>query len=341
MKIDLQELRKRDKYINCHKHPTEELYIWNYNQSCQFEKAWDEFTLMARGLITDKNGEIIARPFKKFFNLGEIGDDKLPNGDFKVYDKFDGSLGILYWIRSIPYIATRGSFNSEQAIKGTEILRKYGELNLDGTKTYLFEIIYPENRIVVDYGKREDLILLAVIDTETGKEENLYDYCDVFPFVSEIDGINDFRILTSIPKDNAEGFVIKWDNGFRVKMKFDEYVRLHRLITEFSSKSIWELLKNNQPLDELLERVPDEFFNWVKSKKGELESEYNSIFEKSNNILNEIKNIPNRKEQAIEIMKNYKKYSGIIFSLLDNKPIEEKIWRIIKPEYEQPFKTEI
>jgi RNA ligase len=94
-----------------------------------------------------------------------------------VYDKLDGSLGILYFYDDKPYIATRGSFTSEQAERANKIFqKKYSHLHFNKEHTYLFEIIYPENRIVVDYGAKEDLILLAVLDTETGKDLELPDW---------------------------------------------------------------------------------------------------------------------------------------------------------------------
>ena len=41
---------------------------------------------------------------------------------------------------------------------------------LDREYTYLFEIIYPSNRIVVDYGSSRRLVLLAAVHTQTGIE---------------------------------------------------------------------------------------------------------------------------------------------------------------------------
>ena len=97
----------------------------------------------------------------------------IPQLPFEVFEKLDGSLGILYWLNNLPYIATRGSFESEQARHATEILHgryQHTFSSMDTNKTYLFEIIYPENRIVVDYGEMDDLILLTVIDNQTGHE---------------------------------------------------------------------------------------------------------------------------------------------------------------------------
>ena len=71
-------------------------------------KRWDEYTRAARGIIFNKRtGECVARPFPKFFNLGEMPEsqlNKIPKdpSNYEVYDKLDGSLGILYWRHDRP-----------------------------------------------------------------------------------------------------------------------------------------------------------------------------------------------------------------------------------------------
>ena len=82
------------------------------------------------------------------------------------YDPTPKTKGV--WI-----LATRGSFTSPQAIKGRELLEKYDYNRLAKDYTYLFEIIYPENRIVCNYDF-EDLILLGMIHTKTGDEVNIH-----------------------------------------------------------------------------------------------------------------------------------------------------------------------
>jgi RNA ligase len=123
-------------------HPVYDLTIWNYSPKVQYEKLWDDITIQCRGLVTNSKNEIIARPFKKFFNYEEHKPEDLPNEEFEVYEKMDGSLGILFHYENEWILATRGSFTSEQSIKGTEMLKKYPLEKLDVNNTYLFEIIY-------------------------------------------------------------------------------------------------------------------------------------------------------------------------------------------------------
>src|SRR5579885_481968 len=159
-------------YLTGRSHPSADLIIWNYTAKAQYEKHWTEETMMCRGLITTSAGEIVARPFPKFFNYEEY-EGQIPKEPFTVTEKMDGSLGILYFVDGKPAIATRGSFTSEQAIRATAILReRYEHFPFSPHYTYLFEIIYPGNRIVVDYGKMDDLVLLATIYTKTGAEHS-------------------------------------------------------------------------------------------------------------------------------------------------------------------------
>lgn len=320
-------------YVRVNKHPEHDLYIYNYTQNAQFERVWNEITLSCRGLILDENLNIIARPFPKFFNLGEMENQILPESTFEVYDKMDGSLGILYWIDDVPFIASRGSFASDQSDKANEMLHgKYRNSwsNLDKNKTYLFEIIYPENRIVLDYGATEELILLAIIDTQSGEEFPLEDIG--FPVVEKYNGIKDILLLKELNTDNKEGFIIKYANNFRVKIKFEEYLRLHRIITQVSNVNIWEYLKTNQSMEEMLERVPDEFFDWVKQTKSDLENQYSAI---ENQCKNDFKVLESRKETALYFLTC--QYSGVLFAMLDNRDYSEIIWKMIRPTFEKPF----
>ncbi len=340
MDFQLLETLIQENYIHVQEHPSGELRIYNYSPKAQYDRVWNEWTMLCRGLIMDRNYQIVARPFQKFFNLEEHKQENIPLGSFEesfeVYEKLDGSLGILYQFENQIFIATRGSFNSKQSIKATQLLhQKYAHAlpHIKQGKTYLFEIIYPENRIVIDYGAKEDLILLAVIDNQTGKDEILPEIG--FPLVKRYDGIADLNILKTLQEDNKEGFVIKFASGFRVKVKFEEYVRLHRILTQVSSRNIWEFLASNQSLDQVLERVPDEFYDWVKKIVHELTTHYQDIetYCKEN-----FKDLGNRKDTALYFQTL--QYPAVLFAMLDGKDYTGRIWKMVEPTYEKPFRIE-
>jgi len=330
----LQEM-VNEKLVSVRKHPTADLFIYNYTPKVQYDKLWNEVTLQTRGLIMDAEMNIISKPFGKFFNIEEHTQEEIPNESFEVFEKLDGSLGILYWLDDKPFIATRGSFESDQSKHATEILyskykHTFDKLNRD--KTYLFEIIYPENRIVVDYGIMDDLILLSVICHTTGTEsiEQIG-----FPTVKRYDGINDLQELKALEQDNKEGFVIRFKGGLRVKMKFAEYVRLHRIITGISNIVIWEYLSEYKGLEELLERVPDEFYYWVKKTQSELISKFDKILAENKSVFKEL---GTRKESALYY--KTQRNPSVLFAMLDKKNPDKIIWKMIRPKYCKPFKTD-
>ena len=369
-------------------HPTKDLTIWNYSQKVQYEKLWDDITMQCRGLVTNSNGDIVARPFKKFFNLEEI--DSLPSGEFKVYEKLDGSLGILFyyeeeltderryniWFNNNyetgmerffdsnnlpdydnPYyeptpktkgewiFASRGSFTSDQALKGNELLKKYNLNLLNKGYTYLFEIIYPENRIVVNYGNDEKLILTGIVHTMVDDFEMPLEYCEDlingcgFEIVKTYNLGDDIESLkTTISTDN-EGYVLRFNTKpiTRIKIKGDEYVRLHRIITNISNRDVWQLLKEGKPLDELLEKVPDEFFNWVKNTVNDLQNKFDIT---KSEVEEQFKELINKKEFAEKIKDNPNK--SFLFKRLDSysNQLNDMIWDSIYPTYSKPFKQD-
>ena len=349
--LDILERYHKDGLLHKQTHPTLDLTIWNYSPKVQYERLWDGITVQCRGLVTNSKGEIVAKPFKKFFNYEEHKPEEIPNEYFEVYEKMDGSLGILFNYNGEWIIATRGSFISEQSIKGRKLLEKYDYNRLHTDYTYLFEIIYPENRIVCVYDF-EDLVLLGMIHTESGNEVNIHNLNNEDIRLNNMIGNLGFRVVTlyktwgegfdvlkeEISKDR-EGYVIRFRNGFRMKIKGDEYVRLHRILTNISNRDIWEYLKDNKPFDELLEKVPDEFNNWVKETARDLtirfdniNKEYTEVYENLNS-----RNL-DRKEFAIRA-KHYR-HSNILFNMLDGKEHKQNIWKIIYPTYSKPFKKD-
>lgn len=325
-----------EKLVSVKKHPKADLFVYNYTPKVQYEKLWNEITLQTRGLILDAEMNVIARPFRKFFNLEEHQPEEIPQLPFDVFEKMDGSLGILYWINEKPFIATRGSFENEQSNKATEILhQRYADtfIRLDRNSTYLFEIIYPQNRIVVDYGDIEDLFLLARIDNATGEDLPIYESTG-FHIVKRYDGINDLQQLKALEEENKEGFVVRFKNGFRVKMKFAEYVKLHRTIAGISNVAIWEYLSEGKSFEELLEKVPDEFYTWVKKTQEEIINEFDKIFTECKLVFKEFET---RKETALYFQTQ--KYPSVLFSMLDGKTPDKIIWKMVRPKYSKPFKV--
>src|SRR5271170_895905 len=97
------------------------LILYGYTDRCTFDRHWNEYTLVARGLIIHKfSGQVVAKPLSKFFNLNETEETSFKNlpkdMPYEAFEKVDGSLGIIFNYNGVWQVATRGSFYSEQAI---------------------------------------------------------------------------------------------------------------------------------------------------------------------------------------------------------------------------------
>jgi len=366
--MNLQTLHRyyEDGLLYKQTHPTLPLTIWNYTEKVQYEGLWDEVTLSCRGLITeDTTGKILVRPFKKFFNYEEVVDkDVIPSKGEYVYiqEKMDGSLGILFNYNYEWIMATRGSFTSDQAIKGLEILKsKYILDTFEPSVAYLCEIIYPENRIVVDYKKEKIMFLSAAInwgfngwkesdDSELHwttacayfrmsgiKKSDIVKTEQHFNFSDEL-----YKSLKEKNENNKEGFVLRFHPGnFRMKIKFEEYVRLHKIMTNLSTTAVWEVLSNGGNMDDLLKNVPDEFYDKIKEYENILKDEFSILMKEYEWIFNKVKNVYfevnqkefNRAEFAM-LAKRYK-YPSLLFGMLDGKDVSQNIWKIVKPEFKK------
>jgi RNA ligase len=354
MKFNLEVLDKyiQEGLINKQKHPRKNIWIYNYTPECVFSKKWDDITIQCRGLILDEEGNVIGRPFKKFWNYDEP-EVVIPNGTPKIFKKMDGSLIIVIKYDGEVIVATRGSFVSDQAKMANELLLKnnflFGIINsVDNEFTYLFELIGKDNRIVVAYPENE-LILLAVVTNCSGVEHNLHYYGDytsikvVEEYAAEWNE-NTIKTLQELNIQNEEGFVLKWDNGYRVKIKFADYFRLHKLITGLNEKAIWEFMQEHDNIDELVKQVPEEFENFVRTVYTNIDEDFWNISERCIKFIkdNKLKELT-RKESAEIIMKILPQYQGVLFSLLDdkNEQARKNIWKLVKPKTNKYFKEVI
>ncbi|MDD5454041.1 MAG: T4 RnlA family RNA ligase [Candidatus Ratteibacteria bacterium] len=350
--ININELNARiaSGRIKATRHPDLDLTIYNYTKRTQYDSLWDEYTKMCRGLILDSDGEIVARPFKKFFNLNEVPETKienLPNRKRLGYptfsEKYDGVLGILYPEKKLSAISTRGAFKSEYAVWATDWIRKKGFSMDDFWEgyTYCFEIVYPGSKIVIDYGERSELILLAVLNNN-GKDELDYireaqqlgfSYAEEFPFTEIDDAIN---WLKDFKGDEREGLVMKYDTGLRVKIKSDDYRRIHKILTGLSARDIWESLKAGQSLDLIIAIAPDEMYDSIRSCEKDLTTAKDALMTKAQGVAQEASSLTTRREQAEYILNHAKPISGAVFALIDGdgKKATQLIWQALKPDFE-------
>jgi len=265
----------------------DDLVLYKYTDKCTYERRWNDITKSARGIIFDKvSGQVVARPFTKFFNLNEVEETQeknLPGAPYEIYDKLDGSLGVIFYYKDEWCVATAGSFYSEQAVYAKELLKKYNMMFLRTTYTLLVEIIYPENKIVCNYKGKKELVILAAISTDSGKEAPYYELKELaqsldMPIVCrhEINLAMAIESKKTLPKD-IEGYVLRFGNGLRVKIKGDEYLRLHRIVSNLTPLNVWINMKNGSLSVEFKKEIPEELLPDVEVLESKLQKSYNLL----------------------------------------------------------------
>jgi RNA ligase len=241
------------------------LHLYIYTPRCVYEDGWDAFTVMARGLIVDEDaGQVVTTPFIKFFNVGERRGE-VPDLPFEAYEKLDGSLIIVFHHAGRWRAATKGAFESEQAVWAQSRLDAADLSALKAGTTYLFEAVYPENRIVVRYPEPA-LVMLAAYDGD-GRELSYDEVVGVssalgwraarrhgFASIGEM-----VRHAAVLPRDE-EGFVMRFSNGLRLKLKGAEYRRIHALISRCTPLAMWEAIANGDDMAAIRRDLPEEFW---------------------------------------------------------------------------------
>jgi len=224
--------------------------------------------LECRGIKFNKNGSILARPFKKFFNYGEKSHEFPISLPHIITEKIDGSMVHPVLLNGNLFLHTRKG-HTEVALQAEKVLNQLNVNFIGFMKFYIkkgwtpiFEYIGPSNRIIIEYDK-ENLILLAMRNTIYGnlmpydelvKASSKYNIPVVRPpalYNKPVTNIDLFLDHVRNLKD-IEGYVVKFDNDYMVKIKATDYVIKHRAASDFNSKKKIVKLCTDGLIDDLL-----------------------------------------------------------------------------------------
>jgi RNA ligase len=273
-----------------------------------------------RGMIFDTaTGNLISRPYHKFFNVGEREETNLDKIDLTqphvVLEKLDGSM-----IRPIPTpegfrLGTKAgitdvAMNAEYFVADKPEYAKFIKSSFACGLTPIFEWCSRKNRIVVDYSD-DQLILTAVRDMRSG---NYIPYSQMvetgknyaIPVVKAIAGdeTDIEKIVDHIRKwDDGEGVVIRFDDGHMVKIKADEYILRHRSKEQINSeKNIIQVILNDS-VDDMIPLLTSEDAQRLKDFQqkfwcavDEVSSDLTKIFKGGDMMY------PDKKEFAVEFV---------------------------------------
>ncbi len=352
---------KRDALVHAGylgKSELEDLVLYNYTDKCTFERSWSKLTLGARGTIYNKKtGEVVAKTFDKFFNLNETEDTQFGNLPmhlgYQVFEKLDGSLGNLYKNNDKYAVATRGSFYSDQAKKATQMLDKYNLTNVPKNVSLTFEIIYPENEIIVPYGDREGLTVIGGFNNKTGEELPWDKVVKIakqagFPVAATYNyTIEEIQELAKTMPHTFEGWVVRFENGLRVKVKVHEYLQMAKILAHVSPLAVWEALCEGK-MEDYLVQIPEEIRAEVEGYRDVLVDQNAKIkhfiskeadrlgLDKYPIPLKKIVQLDLRtaltKEAALIVNeKSNPKWRGVLFMYLNGQDSTNTIYKMLRP----------
>lgn len=292
-----------------------------------------------RGLVFDLEGKIINRRYHKFFNVNERDETAIHAIDWSrphvILEKLDGSMvspcyvnGHLRWMTKMGITDT--SMEAEAFVATHPEYVGFAENCLKQGATPIFEWCSNKNRIVLDYPE-DRLVLTAIRDNETGKyvphhidARNGWGIPVVKAFPSNG---NVHEMIDWVRKsEDAEGVVVRFDDGHMVKIKSDWYVRIHKVKSLLGQeRDVVALILNNE-LDDMLPVLPREDVERVEKFQKVLSWRLGIHAETLRLIINEIPQQMDRKTFALERAPGINAvWRGMIFQHWDSGPVDQHL----------------
>ena len=338
------ELELQNGYVREVRHPSLPLTIFNYTEKAQFDSRWNDVTLHCRGLIVDYKDEIVARGPRKFFNYGQPGATNYPlSTPVRVSRKEDGSLGIGWRYEKHHGIATRGSFTSEQATHATPKLSIPDKMAIEWAeergRSRAWEIVYPDNKIVLDYKGVDENIRLGTVDNRSG----LIAYRPGVPKQMTLGE----ALALPIP-EGEEGYVldimVAGEVVDHLKLKGEWYKRMHSAVFGLTEKKVWEAWDAGT-LFEFISELPDELQPWAMDVGSRFETGLIHLRWEVAGALHAMHSVlgigASRKDQAAYLLTHYKPFAPGVFCLLDQNGQKLRDWisKQVKPTKHVPFNS--
>lgn len=316
----------------------------------------DQLACQCRGLILRENTyEIVACPMFRFFNIEQkefAANIDWPSAAYE--EKLDGTCLIVYFdnCQNIWRSATRSRSEADCGIDGSDVTfsmlaneicrsmynkhhsvnlnknlndlmdstqRLHPEINIK-TKTFIFELTSPINRIVCQYNDSK-LTLLAVRDNISLEEEdpNFWNAKEEFGILTpQLYYFNDVSHMVEVirswdPKEH-EGVVVKDKYWNRVKVKNPAYLAYNHMRDSLatSMRGCAEVILLGKD-DDVVGMMPDMIANRILKLKPAIAK----VIEITTKDYDELKHIQNMKEFALEAQKRL--WPAALFALKRGK----------------------
>jgi len=237
------KMPKITSLINADFHKKHPLVLLNYSKVAHntlhgFDNGWTDPVRICRGTVFDLDGNLVALGFPKFFNYGMHPETmELPGLPCEATVKKDGHLGIIFEYANEFIMTTRGSFTSNTSKVGNQLLAEHISAH-NWSKVYpreitaLTEFIHPMTEIYTKYDGRCSFDIIGAYNRNTLEDfsyQGLQKLGETISLpVTELwtgESINDLiALMQDRSIDNQEGYVLRFSNGLRIKVKFIRYL---------------------------------------------------------------------------------------------------------------------
>jgi RNA ligase len=219
-----------------------------------------------RGLIFDRDGNLMSRPFHKFFNINEREETQTHEIDMSqphvIMEKMDGSMIRPILVDGYLRLATKMgvtnvAMDAEAWLAAQDsALKAWLRQCVEDSVTPLFEWVSPFNQIVLAY-EEPDLVYLGTRDNATGAYvmDKLCPFNSVPQYGSVEGNLSDY-IARQRELEGREGVIVRFNNGHMFKGKNDWYVRIHKTIDRITfDRNIVDIIINEQ-IDDVAPLLP-------------------------------------------------------------------------------------
>ncbi|MBQ8749095.1 MAG: hypothetical protein IJZ29_01310 [Clostridia bacterium] len=283
-----------------------------------------EIVRECRGLILDKNLDVVCLPFFKFGNYGESYASEIDWESARVQEKLDGAIIKLWFHNGKWNVSTNGGIDAyKSGINRTfenlncefenygelfEVAKKNSGLDFDKLNkdyTYMFELVSPYVKIVVSYDETK-LYHIGTRNIKTFEELNT-DIGVEKPKEFQLCSLSECIEASNLLPFDQEGYVVVDKYFNRIKIKSPKYVYAHKIKNNgiINNASLVQMIRENET---------EEFLNYFPTFKpfiDEINKKIAIIFDEIENESKQIlsKTYENQKEFALEVQKyKYKSY---------------------------------
>lgn len=290
-----------------------------------------------RGLIFDRDGRLMSRPFHKFFNINEREETQTHAVDMTqphvVMEKMDGSMIRPILVDGYLRLATKMgvtnvAMDAEAWLAGQDpVLKAWMRQCVEDSVTPLFEWVSPFNQIVLAY-ETADLVYLGTRDNATGAYvmDTSCPFNTVACYGSVAGNIADY-VARQRGAEGREGDIVRFANGQMLKIKNDWYVRIHKTVDRIVfDRNIVNLIVNEE-VDDVVPMLPQVQADRVR----EFETRFWQAFKQKENRLYGLRIAAqqsyedDRKRIALEMVPalENKTDAQFIFRMLDGHDLRE------------------